>query len=155
MHDRSGYYFASRSRTDDTPGGGGGMRDQVAKPGGKTTDTAGVIACIQRAVTRLIEVVDQETAALRNRTPIDHKEFNSRKAHGLLELDRALGLLGDHKPDDETLRMLSVLREKLELNRQVLAIHVQAVREVAAIIAETIREADSDGTYTRPLRGKE
>jgi hypothetical protein len=155
MYDRNAF-AANRPRPEmarETPAS---ARDQGnARPAARAPHNQAIEASIQRAVVRLVEIIDQETAALRSRQPIDHKDFNTRKAHSLLELDRALRQLDGQNPDDATLNMLSVLREKLELNQQVLSIHVQAVREIAGVIADTIREADSDGTYTRPFYGKE
>ncbi len=43
---------------------------------------------------------------------------------------------------------LERLRAKLEKNLAVLDIHLKAVRQVCALIARTIEENDSDGTYT-------
>ncbi|MEJ2124131.1 MAG: hypothetical protein P8Y67_10475 [Alphaproteobacteria bacterium] len=155
MYDRNAF-TANRPRSDMARGTTSPAHDQTkGRPGGRTQDNQAIDASIQRAVVRLVEVIDQETAALRSRQPIEHKEYNTRKAHGLLELDRALRMLDGQKPSDTTLQMLSTLREKLEVNQQVLSIHVQAVREIAGVIADTIREADSDGTYTRPYYGKD
>lgn len=109
---------------------------------------------IQRAVRRLIEIVDQETIALRDNAASDLSDFNARKAHGLLELDRAATLLKGAQPDAATMALLRELRAKLDANSRVLAMHIEAVREIAGVIADTIREADSDGTYTNAYRSK-
>jgi hypothetical protein len=157
MYDRNAF-AANRPRPEMAKGTPTPERNQEqgsSRPAGRAQHNQAIEASIQRAVVRLVEVIDQETAALRSRQPFDHKDYNTRKAHSLLELDRALRQLEGQQPDDATLKMLSVLREKLELNQQVLSIHVQAVREIAGVIADTIREADSDGTYTRPFYGKE
>ena len=53
---------------------------------------AAAAASLARAIDRLEEVVEQETAALRSRAQVDLKEFNTRKSHGLLELTRAMRL---------------------------------------------------------------
>lgn len=155
MYDRNAF-APKRPRPEMARGTAAAARDLGdGRPAGRAQDNRVIEASIQRAVARLVEVIDQETAALRSRQPFDHKDYNTRKAHCLLEFDRALRLLDGQKPDDTTIKMLSVLREKLELNQQVLSIHVEAVREIAGVIADTIREADSDGTYTRPCYGKE
>jgi hypothetical protein len=46
------------------------------------------------------------------------------------------------------------LRAKLDINSAVLRLHLDAVREISSAMAEAIRAADSDGTYSRPLGGK-
>jgi hypothetical protein len=105
-------------------------------------------APLDRVIERLEEVVDQETAALRNRTAIDLKDFNNRKSQGLLELNRALRGL-DNPPKDRTVTTrLAGLRAKLDVNRAVLETHLAAVREVATVLADAIRDAESDGTYS-------
>jgi hypothetical protein len=105
-------------------------------------------APLDRVIERLEEVVDQETAALRNRTAIDLKDFNNRKSQGLLELNRALRGL-DNPPKDRTVTTrLAGLRAKLEVNRTVLETHLAAVHEVATVLADAIRDAESDGTYS-------
>jgi hypothetical protein len=111
-------------------------------------------AMLDTAIKRLAEVIDQETSALRNRTPVDLNTFNTRNSHGLLELDRALRLLGGADPGEPLKNALRTLRQKLETNRQVLATHLDAVREVATIIAEAIRSVESDGTYSLSFRSK-
>ena len=106
-------------------------------------------APLDRVIERLEEVVDQETAALRNRTAIDLKDFNNRKSQGLLELNRALRGLVDNPSKDRTVSTrLAGLRAKLDVNRAVLETHLSAVREVATVLADAIRDAESDGTYS-------
>lgn len=109
---------------------------------------------LDTAIKRLVEVVDQETTALRERRPIDLTSFNNRKSQGFLELDKALRLLGGADPGEPMKNALRALRQKLETNRQVLNTHLEAVREVAAIIAEAIRSVESDGTYSLSFRSK-
>jgi hypothetical protein len=121
---------------------------------GRNTDDRPVDVILENAVRRLEETVELETAALRSRSPIDLNEFNNRKSQGLLELDRALRLLGETQPSDGMKVALKTLRDKLDLNREVLKSHLDAVREVAGIIADAIRNAESDGTYTFPFRTK-
>jgi hypothetical protein len=117
----------------------------AARPGEGTLPAP---APLDRVIERLEEVVDQETAALRSRTAIDLKDFNNRKSQGLLELNRALRGL-DNPPKDRTVTTrLAGLRDKLEVNRTVLETHLAAVREVATVLADAIRDAESDGTYS-------
>jgi hypothetical protein len=140
-----------------SPGRPGGQApsDSGRKPGAsRAVDDRSVNVILDNAVRRLEETVEQETAALRSRTPIDLNEFNNRKSQGLLELDRALRMLGDGQPNDDMKIALRSLRDKLDLNREVLKTHLDAVREVAGIIADAIRNAESDGTYTFPFRSK-
>jgi hypothetical protein len=135
--------------------GGPGASDNGRKAGAsRAADDRSVNVILESAVRRLEETVEQETAALRSRAPIDLNEYNNRKSQGLLELDRALRMLGETQPTDDMKRALRTLRDKLDLNREVLKTHLDAVREVAGIIADAIRNAESDGTYSYPFRSK-
>lgn len=109
---------------------------------------------LEAAIRRLVEVVDEETAALRERRPVDLNACNTRKSQGLLELDRALRMLGGADPGEPLKGALRMLREKLETNRQVLTNHLEAVRDVASVIADAIRSVESDGTYSLSFRSK-
>lgn len=112
------------------------------------------LGIIEAAVNRLADILDEETAALRAHTPIDLKASNDRKSLGLIELNRVLRLLESKKPEPLALKVLERLNSKLDANRHFLKLHMEAVREVAAIISQTIREAESDGTYSSAFRSK-
>jgi hypothetical protein len=116
---------------------------------GRPADSAAAApAPLDRVIDRLEEVVDQETAALRNRAAIDLRDYNNRKSQGLLELNRALRGLDGPPKDKAILTRLAGLRAKLDVNRAVLGMHLAAVREVATVLADAIRDAESDGTYS-------
>jgi hypothetical protein len=115
------------------------------------SDPAFAFRAFTNTVDRLERLLDQETAALRENTLITLDDFNQKKSHGLLELRRTIGgirelrfaNLGlDPKP------ALARLRAKLQNNLTVLQTHLDAVAAISAIIARTIEEQESDGTYT-------
>jgi hypothetical protein len=107
---------------------------------------------LERAIERLEEVVDQETAALRSRAGVDLADFNNRKSQGLLDLNRALRSHDGLARDKAALARLAGLRTKLDANRAVLKTHLDAVREVATVLADAIRDTESDGTYSPGFR---
>lgn len=111
-------------------------------------DETGVLASLIRTIERLEETLEQETAGLRSRAPIDLKDFNNRKTHGLLELTRVMRHLDRGSLSPSVAARLSALRISLEVNQRVVKMHLEAVREVSAIVADAIREAESDGTYS-------
>ena len=126
-----------------------GATAAAASERGKTAAGGALETIIQR----LEEVVDQETAALRSRKPVDLKEFNDRKSHALLDLSRALRQVQTSGTNQARLKdRLAQLRAKLEVNRRVLQMHLEAVREVSTTLADAIREQDSDGTYSPSVR---
>jgi hypothetical protein len=112
-----------------------------------------MLSMVDSAIERLEEAVEQETAALKGRGRFDLKEFNDRKSHGLLELTRAMRPLEGTVPDQALITRLGRLRAKLEINSAALKLHLEAVREISATMAEAMRNADSDGTYSRPIKG--
>jgi len=101
------------------------------------------------ALHRLEKALDQENQALTAFNPRNLSEYSRIKTQTLLELLRsATGLGPGHLPPEFT-ELLTVLRQKLELNRWLLLIHLEAAREVTTVITSAIREAESDGTYSR------
>jgi hypothetical protein len=103
---------------------------------------------LDRAIEHLGAIVEQETDALRMRAAIDLAEFNNRKNQGLLELNRALRALDTGAASRSIAARLADLRAKLDVNRTLLKTHLEAVREVASVVSEAIRDSDSDGTYS-------
>jgi hypothetical protein len=103
---------------------------------------------LKSAVARLIQLLDRETAALRRREPVDMDDLCNRKNQALLELSRISPRFDRDAIDSELRSMLAQLRDKLGENRSVLTLHLQAVQEVAEILANAIRDAESDGTYS-------
>lgn len=100
---------------------------------------------------RIELLVDQETEALRSRSEIDLKDTNNRKSQALLELGLAARALEGGVLDEDIAARLRSLRGKLERNQAMLQLHLEAVREVATIVADTIRDRDWDGTYSEQL----
>jgi hypothetical protein len=111
-----------------------------------------MLSLVENAIERLEEAVEQETAALKSRTRIDLREFNDRKSQGLLELTRAMRHMEGMQPEPALMTRLAALRAKLEINSATLKLHLDAVREVSAVMADAMREAESDGTYSRSIR---
>lgn len=152
MLQRSPYQSSSQ------PAAAGGERGGAAlnfAPAGAAPDRAKAAAggAIEIVIQRLEEVVEQETAALKSRKAVDLKEFNDRKSHALLDLTRALRQMqAGGGAQAHLMNRLGDLRAKLEVNRRVLQMHLEAVREVSTTLADAIREADSDGTYSPAVR---
>ena len=97
---------------------------------------------------RLEAVLDAETETLTRNLPADMTELGNRKRQGLLELTRSLRAALAMGPKDLIRDRLGRFATKLERNRAVLGTQLQAVREIADIIAHTIEESESDGTYS-------
>ncbi len=103
-------------------------------------------------ISMLETVIEEETAALGSRTPVDLESFSNRKSQGLLELNRATKTLEAMAGHQLVAARLSGLRDKLAVNQAVLKLHLDAVREISGIVANAIREHESDGTYSHTIR---
>ena len=106
------------------------------------------------AIDRLKATIDEETEKLEIRAMVDFDGFSQRKNRGLLELTRAMRLTQDPRSDPRVVPQLTQLRASLIRNQAALQIHLDAVREVSAIIARSIQEVESDGTYSLTTAGK-
>ena len=80
--------------------------------------------------------------------PADLADLNRRKRQGLFELSRIMRAFAGSGPQAEARERLGGLAAKLERNRHVLDIQLRAVREIADIIARSMKDAESDGTYS-------
>ena len=107
-----------------------------------------VTATVELSIQRLEDIVEQETAALRERKVVNLKDFNDRKSQALLELMRLMRQLQGGPPSPTLAARVAVLKSKLAVNQAELQLHLEAVREVSNSLAEAIRNSDSDGTYT-------
>lgn len=103
---------------------------------------------LNEAMERIGAVIDSETAALREMRVVDLQDFNNRKSRGLLDLMRAIRALDGGRPDEVTAARLKVLKAKLETNQAALAMHLSAAKEITTLVAQTIRDSESDGTYS-------
>jgi hypothetical protein len=111
----------------------------------------GLAPQLEVSIQRLEEIVDQETAALRQRKIVDLKTFNDRKSQALLELTRSLRTVTDVGSDPELIARVVSLRSKLAINQAVLKLHLEAVREISNTLSDAIRHSESDGTYTQAI----
>jgi hypothetical protein len=100
------------------------------------------------AIERLTATIDEETDRLESRAQVDFDSFSQRKNRGLLELTRVMRHAQGVELDPRVVAHLTRLRASLVRNQAALQMHLDAVREVAAIIARSIQEVESDGTYS-------
>lgn len=141
--------------------GGGKLNEPaVAEPSGSAAaplaaearNRLPVAHLIEPTILRLEEIIDQETEALKTREPVDLKSFNDRKSQALLELTRLLRQVQGGSGSPALMTRMDALKEKLEINRAMLKMHLEAVREIADTVSEAIRNAESDGTYSPNVR---
>lgn len=126
---------------------------ELAMPAGGTEQPSpgqwlGTNTSTLSAIERLKTTIDKETEKLEIRESVDFEAFSQRKNRGLLELTRAMRLTQGVALDPRVAPHLAELRASLVRNQAALQIHLDAVREVSAIIAKSIQEVESDGTYS-------
>lgn len=114
-----------------------------------------VLESLIRTIVGLETVVEEETQALQLRQPVDLDVFSNRKSQGLMELNRSMQHIDGPRHRTELAPRLDSLRSKLAANQAALKLHLEAVREISGIIANAIREQDSDGTYSHTIRRPE
>ena len=118
---------------------------------GNSRAAALAISAFINTIERLEQLLDQENTALRENRLAALEEFNQKKSQALLELHRTTGTIGELRFDRlgiDYRPRFGRLRQKLQDNLAVLQSHLDAVAAVAAIIARTIEDHESDGTYT-------
>ena len=97
---------------------------------------------------RIAEAVEEETMAIRAGGGFDIRSSSARKSRYLYELTRATkgmeetDLLAEHRES------LQQLRGKLAANESVIRAHMSAVSEVATLMQDVIKRAETDGTYS-------
>jgi hypothetical protein len=119
--------------------------------GAETRARVPVAPMIEPSILRLEEIIDQETEALRSRKAVDLKSFNDRKSQALLELTRLLRHVQGGAGNPQLKSRMESVRAKLEVNRALLKMHFEAVREIAETLSDAIRNAESDGTYSHTV----
>src|SRR3954451_7638826 len=103
----------------------------------RSDEVRGLLAVIRR----LDDLVEEETIAIETRKKIDFDDFSMRKSRSMLEFVRLMRGQIHLGGDTQVAKEIQTLRQRLQRNRAVLEMHLEAAREVAAIIIRAIREA--------------
>lgn len=112
---------------------------------------------IEGIVVGTMRLLSEEVAALRSYSGVDHADFTTRKDMISFQLESLGRTTAGLTPNDRLRSLLSELRQAVEENRALLEMHISATREIARIVSEVVRVAESDGTYTieQSRRGKQ
>jgi hypothetical protein len=122
----------------------------IAREGDRATgDSAmsGAVSAMWSVLDKLEQTLDYETSQLMAMRAADFTRLNETKSRLLLDTSRAARALRDEIGDVQLQARLQTLRLKLEQNRLAVGMHLEAVREVAAVMTSTLIDAESDGTY--------
>ena len=109
---------------------------------------AGAADMVLPVIERLQQTLDAEIEQIAARKRVDYQAFNLRKSQGLLELTRLAPALAGAEASPALRASLNALRAKLEVNRRMLRVQLNAAQEVSDIISRAIQEGQSDGTYS-------
>ncbi|MEC5291001.1 hypothetical protein VSX64_10615 [Aurantimonas sp. C2-6-R+9] len=109
---------------------------------------------LAKAVDRLETALATETDALSAGKALDLMEITARKNQSLLELSRLARRAEALQEDPDARERLTGLAKVIEQNRRALELHVRASHEISALIARSITDAESDGTYSLQLGRK-
>lgn len=102
---------------------------------------------------RIAETVEAETLGLKTDRRFDVQSSNARKSRYLYELTRAMKGIGEADFLNEHRDGIRRLRDSLARNEAVIRAHLNAVNEVATLMQDAIRHAETDGTYSAGAMG--
>lgn len=122
--------------------------DAPMTPAHASPDAHPDAVAVLAAIDRLEDLLDQETATLSRMSLEELKDFNRRKSLCLLDFTRAARPLTERAVDERLRARVGRLRESIDRNAAVLQTHLEAVREIAGTVAQSLHERESDGTYT-------
>lgn len=119
-----------------------------AAPFIRPTADAQTIGSALSLIERLRETLAAESADVVRRGRVDYEAYNWRKAQGLLELSRFTPVLALAHSHPALRAAVAGLNAALENNARVLSVQLKAAKAVADIVAQAVRDGQSDGTYS-------
>lgn len=110
--------------------------------------TAAHGSSLASALAKLIDALEEENSVLRQQRIAPHAAFTDRKNQALRELMAAQRMEG--ASGGAAFRpQLQILSSVLQENARLLKLHIAAVGEISDIIVGSLKDAESDGTYSR------
>lgn len=103
-----------------------------------------MLATLNRAIT----VVSDETQALKSEIIVDLRPYSDAKSRVLLDLNKVMAEIGPKELPISVVNELRLLRQALDVNEDLLARHLEAVKEITDLLSATMIKAESDGTYS-------
>lgn len=104
---------------------------------------------VMALLSRLEDLIDEETAMLLAHVHTGLADTTRRKRLALLELNHHVRNMDNTVPSQTIMARLAAFRKRLDANGAALKVELAAAQEVNSIIVRAIREAESDGTYSR------
>jgi hypothetical protein len=104
---------------------------------------------LSQTILKLLEVIEEENKVLRDHRVVVHAGFTDRKNQALREVMAAQRSESPREAAVSCRELLQHLSTALHANAALLKLHITAVGEMSDIIIGGLREAESDGTYSR------
>lgn len=101
---------------------------------------------------RLKAVIEEECEALSGRDAAYHGQFTERKNQLLRDILVAQRGYSSPRVAEALAPRSRDLQQLIKRNQRLLKAHMDAVKEISSIIVDSIRQAESDGTYSRQFR---
>lgn len=114
-------------------------------------DAGAARAVVFAVLSRIEGYLEEETIALDKIPNFDLKTSNDRKSQGLVDLNHAMRRLKSDDVNEDLELRLQIFRGKLAVNLRKIRLHLDAVKEITAMLSDAIQNAESDGTYTRNI----
>lgn len=111
-------------------------------------------SALPQALAKLIDVLDEENSVLQHHQVIVHAGFTDRKNQALRELMAALRFESLPAAAAAVKPQVQRLSSALQDNARLLKLHIGALGEVSDIIINSLKDAESDGTYSRNSAGR-
>ena len=99
-------------------------------------------------IARIEEILAAEAMCLEALQDSQIRQLNERKARALLEFSRTVRSLSADVIDDDLRIRIAKLRDALEENKALVARHLAAARDIAALVSKAMEDMESDGTYS-------
>lgn len=119
-----------------------------AEPDAPVGESAALDRALLQLATRIEHVLLEEKNALAAQ-PMDLDFLIARKEHLALEVVRLSQAAGRAAPDASIRARLETTTKLLAENSDLLRRHIDAVSEIAALVAGVVAKAAGDGTYSR------
>lgn len=109
---------------------------------------------LPQALGKLVEVLEEENLVLQEHRVVLHSGFTDRKNQALRELMAASRLETPPEEVEAVKPQIHKLSYALRENARLLKLHIAALGEVSDIIIGSLKETESDGTYSRTFAGR-
>ncbi|MBT9371913.1 hypothetical protein [Rhizobium sp. CSW-27] len=104
---------------------------------------------IKTVLGRLEMIIDNENERIGKDPQFDLKVSNAHKSRCLYELTMLFRSTSPQEFASNHIEQMHALKTKLALNARRVEAHLNAVRTVADLLKNAVRDADGDGTYTQ------